>query len=90
MMATATVRITNSTREELRELAEQTGKSMQALMGEAVELYRRRVPGAVGRRSETVLNQESLEASAELYTEAYSEDEDLQSMTDSALSGWPE
>jgi hypothetical protein len=44
-MTTATVRITTSTREQLRELAEQTGKSMQALMGEAVAAYRRRLPG---------------------------------------------
>ncbi len=76
-MTTATVRITTSTREQLRELAEQTGKSMQVLMAEAVAAYRRRWPRA------------SLDASAELYTEVYSEDEDLQSLTDAALSGWP-
>ncbi len=53
-MTTATVRITTSTREQLRELAEQTGKSMQALMGEAVAAYRRRLPGKVAqvRRNE--------------------------------------
>lgn len=44
-MTTATVRITPSTREQLRELAELTGKSMQALMEEAVAAYRRRMPG---------------------------------------------
>jgi predicted transcriptional regulator len=93
-MTTATVRITTSTREQLRELAEQTGKSMQALMAEAVAAYRRRVPSegrqAAGRRGEVGHGQEKLAASAELYTEVYSEDEDLRSLTDAALSGWPE
>lgn len=41
-MTTATVRINISTRNELRELARQTGKSMQALLEEAVVAYRRR------------------------------------------------
>ncbi len=50
-MTTATVRITTSTREQLRELAEQTGKSMQALIGEAVAAYRRRLPGQKVRPS---------------------------------------
>ncbi len=93
-MTTATVRITTSTREQLRELAEQTGKSMQVLMGEAVAAYRRRIPGAGAqvsdRRSEVGLNQESLEVSAQFYAEVYSEDEDLRSLTDAALTGWPE
>lgn len=44
-MTTATVRITTSTREQLRELAKQTGKSMQALIGEAVVAYRQWLPG---------------------------------------------
>jgi hypothetical protein len=92
-MTTATVRITNSTHEQLRELAEQTGKSMQALMGEAIAAYRRRMPGSdklSGQRSEVGLNQESLEASAVLYAEVYSEDQDLQNLTDAAVGGWPE
>ena len=91
-MTTATVRITTSTREQLRELAEQTGKSMQMLIGEAVAAYCQRIPGAgakvSGRRRG--LDQESLEASAELYAEVYSQDDDLQSLTDTAVSGWPE
>ncbi len=91
-MTTATVRITTSTREQLRELAEQTGKSMQALMGEAVAAYRR-MPGAgesVSGRSKVARDRDGLEVSAELYAEVYSEDEQLQNLTDSALVGWPE
>ncbi len=93
-MTTATVRISTSTREQLRELARQTGKSMQVLMGEAVAAYRRRIPGAgaqvSGRPSEVGLNQESLDVSAQLYAEVYAEDEDLRGLTDAALTGWPE
>jgi len=44
-MTTATVQIATSTREQLRELAEQTGKSIEALIGEAVAAYRRRLSG---------------------------------------------
>jgi hypothetical protein len=33
---------------------------------------------------------DSLEMSADLYTEVYAEDADLQALTDSALAGWPE
>ncbi|MEG4624086.1 hypothetical protein Q5691_07355 [Microcoleus sp. w1-18aA5] len=33
---------------------------------------------------------DSLEMSADLYTEVYAEDTDLQALTDSALAGWPE
>ncbi len=44
-MSTATVRITTSTHDQLRELADQTGKTMQALVGEAVATYRRLIPG---------------------------------------------
>ena len=36
------------------------------------------------------LSRESLEASADLYAEVYSEDDDLKELTESALSGWPE
>lgn len=32
----------------------------------------------------------SLEMSADLYTEVYAEDGDLQALTDSAIAGWPE
>ncbi len=44
-MTMAAVRITTSTREQPRKVAEETGKSMQVLMGEAVAAYRRRLPG---------------------------------------------
>ena len=33
---------------------------------------------------------ESLKKSADLYAEIYSEDDDLQDLTDTAVSGWPE
>ena len=33
---------------------------------------------------------EHLKKSAELYSEIYSEDEDLRELTDSAITGWPE
>ena len=42
-MTTATVRITPPTRDQLRELAKQTGKSVQALLEEAVAVYRGRL-----------------------------------------------
>lgn len=42
-MTTATVRISTSTYEQLRELAAQTGRSMQSLMEEAISVYRRRL-----------------------------------------------
>jgi predicted transcriptional regulator len=41
--ATATVRISTSSYEQLRELAAQTGQSMQSLMEEAISVYRRRL-----------------------------------------------
>ena len=40
-MASATVRITESTREALRELAAQAGVPMQTILDRAVEQYRR-------------------------------------------------
>ncbi len=40
-MDTATVRVTLSTRDRLRELARRLEKSMQAVLGEAVEVYRK-------------------------------------------------
>ena len=36
------------------------------------------------------LELERLEASADLYAEAYSEDDDLKELTDVATDGWPE
>ncbi len=42
-MTTATIRITPSTRDQLRKLAKETGKSMQALLDEAVAMYRSRL-----------------------------------------------
>ena len=36
------------------------------------------------------LAQKQLEESADLYAEVYAEDEDLQSLTEQALEGWPE
>jgi predicted transcriptional regulator len=41
-MSSVTVRISLPARDQLRELAEQMGKSMQAVVEEALELYRRR------------------------------------------------
>jgi len=41
-MSTATVRISLPARNQLRELAEHVGKSMQLVVEEAIELYRRR------------------------------------------------
>jgi predicted transcriptional regulator len=40
-MKTATVRIEAHTQEKLRVLAEQSGESMQQVLGQAVEAYRR-------------------------------------------------
>jgi hypothetical protein len=33
---------------------------------------------------------ENIKKSADLYTEVYSEDDDLKGLTESAISGWPE
>ena len=41
-MTTATIRISTSSYEQLRELAAQTGQSMQSLMEEAISVYRGR------------------------------------------------
>lgn len=40
-MRSATVRISPATREKLRSLTSETGESMQAILDEAVEIYRR-------------------------------------------------
>ncbi len=40
-MASSTVRISNAAKETLKRLAAQTGRKMQAVLDEAVELYRR-------------------------------------------------
>jgi len=40
-MRSATVRISLATREKLRSLTSETGESMQAILDEAVEAYRR-------------------------------------------------
>jgi hypothetical protein len=36
------------------------------------------------------LEQQTLMASADLYAEVYEDDQELQTLTDSAISGWPE
>jgi hypothetical protein len=41
-------------------------------------------------RLQHLLEQESLRESADLYAELMAEDEDLQELTDSAVTGWPE
>jgi predicted transcriptional regulator len=40
-MGTTTIRIDRTTQATLRDLSRQTGKSMQALLAEAIEAYRR-------------------------------------------------
>ena len=42
-MSSATVRISSSARDDLRDLSTRTGKPMQALVEEAIELYRRQL-----------------------------------------------
>ncbi|MEM7536454.1 MAG: hypothetical protein AAF639_29995 [Chloroflexota bacterium] len=37
-----------------------------------------------------VLDQKSLEESADLYAELYEEDKDIRELTESAIEGWPE
>ena len=41
MPSTTTVRISTKTKEQLRELASRSGQKMQAVLDEAIELYRR-------------------------------------------------
>lgn len=42
-MASSTVRIDSSTHKMLQSLSAQTGRKMQEILGEAVELYRRKL-----------------------------------------------
>jgi predicted DNA-binding protein len=42
-MSSATVRISLATREKLRSLTSETGETMQAILDEAVEVYRRQL-----------------------------------------------
>ena len=42
-MASVTVRISDKARQELRDLAQQSGESMQKVLEKAIELYRRQM-----------------------------------------------
>ncbi len=42
-MASVTVRISAKARQELRELAQQSGQSMQKVLEKAIDLYRRQI-----------------------------------------------
>ena len=42
-MASVTVRISDKARQELRDLAQQSGESMQKVLEKAIDLYRRQV-----------------------------------------------
>lgn len=53
-------------------------KDKSAMLREAIEHFRKE------------LERESLRKSAALYSEIYSEDDDLKELTETALNGWPE
>ena len=53
-------------------------KDKSAMLREAIEHFKKEV------------ELESLRESAELYSEIYSEDDDLKELTETALNGWPE
>ena len=53
-------------------------KDKSSLVRKAIEHYQKE------------LEMEKLKRSAELYAEIYNDDSDLQNLTNSALSGWPE
>ncbi|NWH06941.1 hypothetical protein [Desulfobacter latus] len=53
-------------------------KDKSAMLREAIEHFKK------------ALDLESLRKSAELYSEIYSEDDDLRELTQIALNGWPE
>ncbi len=53
-------------------------KDKSAMLREAIELFKKE------------MELERLRKSAELYSEIYSEDDDLKDLTETALNGWPE
>ena len=53
-------------------------KDKSAMLREAIERFKKDV------------ELESLRKSAELYSEIYSEDDELKKLTETALNGWPE
>jgi len=53
-------------------------KDKSAMLREAIEFFKKE------------MELESLRKSAELYSEIYSEDNDLKELTQTALNGWPE
>ena len=53
-------------------------KDKSAMLREAIERFKKDV------------ELESLRKSAELYSEIYSEDDELKELTETALNGWPE
>jgi hypothetical protein len=53
-------------------------KDKSSMLREAIELFKKEV------------ELESLRKSAELYSEIYSEDDELKELTETALNGWPE
>jgi len=53
-------------------------KDKSAMLREAIALFKKEI------------ERESLRMSAELYSEIYSEDDDLKELTETALNGWPE
>ncbi len=53
-------------------------KDKSAMLREAIERFKKEV------------ELESLRKSAELYSEIYSEDDELKELTETALNGWPE
>jgi uncharacterized metal-binding protein len=53
-------------------------KDKSSMLREAIELFKKE------------MELESLRKSAELYSEIYSEDDDLKEVTETALNGWPD
>lgn len=53
-------------------------KDKSAMVREAIDRFKKE------------LELESLKESADLYSEIYSEDDDLKELTDAAVNGWPE
>ena len=53
-------------------------KDKSAMLRKAIELFKKE------------MELESLRKSADLYSEIYSEDDDLKELTETAVTGWPE
>lgn len=53
-------------------------KDKSSMLREAIEHFKKK------------MELESIRKSAELYSEIYSEDDDLKGLTETALNGWPE